>query len=183
MSKDGVTPRSLLCLTSLMILISIQLLVLAVSSSKSSGASGKYFLGSRRAISQIKLTVAETTPTSSSPRRSRSRSIQGSSPRSSRPVPNSLTPGHDLTTRHMTRMVCFRTAGREWDNSERRSGARSRAREGVKRSDTAERVAERCATVRDDGEVEKRGVGGDSRSCVSRRKTCELVQRRRVYGC
>jgi hypothetical protein len=50
---------------------------------------------------------------------------------------------------------------------ERRSGARSRAREGVRRRDTADRVDKRCATVREDGDDEKSGVGGDSKSYES----------------
>lgn len=153
-------------LTSLIILINIQLFVLAVNSSKSSGANGKYFLGSFLAISQIKLTVADTTPTSSSPSLSLNLSIHGSSPRSSRPVPSSITPGQLLTTRHMTRTVCLRTGGREWERRERSSGARSRAREGVRRSETEERVEERWATVREEGEFEKSGVGGERRSCT-----------------
>jgi len=147
-------------LTSLIILMSIQLFVEAVKSSKSSGANGRYFLGSFLAISQMRLTVADTTPRSSSPSLSLSRSIQGSSPLSSRPVPNSLTSGQLRTTRHMTRTVCFRTAAREWERSESKSGARSRAREGVRRSETAERVEERWATVREEGELENSGVGG-----------------------
>lgn len=155
-------------LTSLMILINIQLFVLAVKILNNSGARGRYTSGFFLASSQMRLTVADTTPMSSSARRSRSLSIHGSSPASSLPVPNSVTPGHARTTRHMVNVVCFLMGGREWVSMERSSGARSRAREGVRRSDTAERVERRWATVSDEGEDENMGVGGFSRSYTGR---------------
>lgn len=154
-----------------MILMSIQLFVLSVSSPKSSGASERYCRGSCRASSQMTFTVADTTPTSSSPRRSRRRSIHGSSPCSSRPVPSSITSGQLRTTLHMTSIVCLRTGARECESIDSRSGARSRARDGVRSSETADSVDSRCATVSDEGDDENSGVGGESRSCVGQQRS------------
>jgi hypothetical protein len=60
----------------------------------------------------------------------------------------------------MTSIACLRTAAREWVNRESKSGATSRANVGVRRRDTADNVELRWATVSEEGEDEKIGVGG-----------------------
>lgn len=127
-------------LTSLIILINIQLFVPPVNNPNNSGASERYRFGSFLAASQTTLTVAPTTPISSSASLSLRRSTQGSSPLSSRPEESSLTPGQLFSILHRSKTVCLRTIGRECDSSDKISGARSRARGGVRRRETEERV-------------------------------------------